>query len=443
MHRTRFSSSTPSRYGALRKHKSLLIALALLTLNGFLFAANRVVEISNPYETVNWGRYEPYRGNFHTHTTQSDGRHSVPEVIDAYHSIGYSVLAITDHNYPRHAGSERITHPWQDFDRDPEELGMIDVPGSELSLGDHIISLFSEYNSQTRDVGARLTGVGEAGGIAYFAHPARYNREPQFYADHYAEHPHVIGQAIYNQGDRHSGHRELWDAVLSITMPERPVWGISEDDTHRQSHVGRNRVYMLMPELTHDAVRASLESGTFYSTYSTDADHTPPALTGVRVDEVRGTITLIADNYTDVRWMSMGEEVATGETIDLVDTLGIERYVRAEFQGEEGRTYTNPFGLTYFINRPPSVSAGPDQTAQVDTIITLDAEIQDNGIVARSGMMHMHWEQVSGPAIAAASGADSKELRIRFPEEGTYTLSITVDDGQYQAQDEVTITVTP
>lgn len=42
----------------------------------------------------------------------------------------------------------------------------------------------------------------------------------------------------------------------------------------------------------------------------------------------------------------MKEEVGTDETIDLVNTDGIERYVRAEFQGQEGRMYTNPFGIT-------------------------------------------------------------------------------------------------
>ncbi len=431
-------------------HKTIIFYLrcTVLALIGIAtiqttWARNRIVEISNPYANVVWFTYETHIGNFHTHTRQSDGRHSVPGVIDAYHEIGYTVLAITDHNTRRYPAAERITHPWEDFDRDSNALGMIAVPGSELSIGDHIVSLFSEYNSQTRDVGARLAGIGQAGGIGYFAHPMRYSRSPEFYAEHYEQNPHIFGQAIYNQGDRHSGHRELWDAVLSLSMPERPVWGIAEDDTHRQEHVGRNRVYMLMPALSHDNVRASLMSGAFYSTYSTSANHTPPALTGVRVDEARGTITLTADNHTHVRWMSMGEEVATGETIDLVRTPGIDRYVRAEFQGEEGRMYTNPFGLTYFINRPPTVSAGPDRTVQVGEEITLEGSVSDDGLPNPPGTVTVRWQLLSGVGRVSVPGTDSPVTKATFLDPGTYVLGLAAFDGQLQASDQVTITVTP
>ena len=36
-------------------------------------------------------------GDFHIHTTWSDGRHSLPEVVDVFGRTGHDVIAITDH----------------------------------------------------------------------------------------------------------------------------------------------------------------------------------------------------------------------------------------------------------------------------------------------------------------------------------------------------------
>ena len=36
-------------------------------------------------------------GDFHIHTTWSDGRHSLPEVVDLFGRSGHDVIAITDH----------------------------------------------------------------------------------------------------------------------------------------------------------------------------------------------------------------------------------------------------------------------------------------------------------------------------------------------------------
>ena len=38
------------------------------------------------------------RGNLHAHTTFSDGRHTVEEVVARYRDLGYDFLAITDHD---------------------------------------------------------------------------------------------------------------------------------------------------------------------------------------------------------------------------------------------------------------------------------------------------------------------------------------------------------
>jgi len=42
-----------------------------------------------------------YRGNLHTHTTNSDGDESPEFVANGYDTNGYDFLAITDHNFVR------------------------------------------------------------------------------------------------------------------------------------------------------------------------------------------------------------------------------------------------------------------------------------------------------------------------------------------------------
>ncbi len=51
------------------------------------------MRIKNPYTYPhNW-----LKGNFHTHTTQSDGKWTVEETISAYRDDGYDFLSLTDH----------------------------------------------------------------------------------------------------------------------------------------------------------------------------------------------------------------------------------------------------------------------------------------------------------------------------------------------------------
>lgn len=98
----------------------------------------------------------------------SDGRLRVDEVIDEYHRRGYTILAITDH--------DRVTWPWQDYARDPAELGMLAIVANELTREiHHMLSLFCDYEPGWggRDFDRLLAGIGEAGGVGVVAHPSR------------------------------------------------------------------------------------------------------------------------------------------------------------------------------------------------------------------------------------------------------------------------------
>ena len=108
----------------------------------------------NPYESVNWDTVKQYKANFHTHTTESDGRMSPSEVINSYSNAGYRILVITDHDS---FGGADTTWPWSKWiDEKPAHInsnsgmetsvfysnlgpgGMLAVRGNEISSTDHI-----------------------------------------------------------------------------------------------------------------------------------------------------------------------------------------------------------------------------------------------------------------------------------------------------------------
>ena len=347
-------------------HRLLLTLLAVLVLPLLLAgpaAAQDKVVVVNPYENVDWDAAH-HKGNFHTHTTESDGAQDPSTVIDGYHAHDYDVLALTDHNH--------VTWPWPDYGRTPEELDMVPVPGNELSRHDHNLSLFTEYPSPVRDsstdrLHTSLREVAEIGGLNVLAHPGRYwepddDRVPDDalakYMGLFYRYDALVGMEVHNQTDRYPWDRRLWDALLEELMPERPVWGMANDDSHGDHHIGLNASWFPLSDLSASAVQAAMENGQFY--FSTVTTHPEkwqdlsraPTITDVTYDRAANTLTLAAEvegtpvGDAQVRWISdRGTVVARGRRIALDETEGLTSYLRAEIRSDGALTYTQPFGL--------------------------------------------------------------------------------------------------
>ncbi len=147
-----------------------LMTAALLVMFSMSMAVAQATLVVNPYEGIDWETTGHFRTNLHCHTTESDGRMDPPVVIDEYHQRGYDALAITDHNL--------CTWPWEDFGRSPEELGMVAIPGNELSRHHHALSLFAEFEHPSRDIDEVMDALAEADGLGVLCHPAlHWNRE--------------------------------------------------------------------------------------------------------------------------------------------------------------------------------------------------------------------------------------------------------------------------
>jgi len=328
-------------------------------------------EIQNPYDQVDWRNHQQYKANLHTHTTQREGGMNPQTVVDKYHHLGYSILAITDHN--------EVTYPWTSFskmkagarsierlgkgqlnqddlvyeNRDPATLGMVAIQATELSRHHHMGSFFTDHTG-TATVEESLESTASKNGLVIFNHPGRYtSRNPNiynvdWYIDYYQRYNNLAGAEIYNSGDRYPDDRQLWDSILTRLMPERPVWGFSNDDMHGERALGRNWNVFILPELSDEWVRQGIEEGRFFYVYSPGGHNgtNPPRIESIKVNQRKGTIEIRATGQDSIRWISGGDVVYKGHSIKLKNHLGVEDYIRVEIYGP-GKTITGtqPFAI--------------------------------------------------------------------------------------------------
>lgn len=379
-------------------------AAAMLLLSAGLLLSG-VSMVVNPYADVDWAQTEQHLANLHTHTTQSDGWLTPNQVIDEYHARGYTILSLTEHNL--------CTWPWTELatierkgrammgdraaarkaadgaekteeesdaakeeraplippyeNRDPETLGMLAIAGNEVSVHHHMCALFINYETKSRDLDQTLREVAEAGGLAVINHPGRYWTKDdageipedviQNYVSVFREHDVAVALEVINQGMRYKDDIALWDKMLAVVMPERPVWGYAFDDMHAIGALGRDAVTFLLPTLSEAALRDAMKYGHSYirtvSTHERTARNMQetPIIKNIRHDAETGIITIEAmsggkalpdDRY---QWIADGKTVHTGPSINYRTTEGIGNYARAEIRGDGGTAFTNPFGF--------------------------------------------------------------------------------------------------
>ncbi len=96
-------------------------------------------------------------------------------------------------------------------------------------------------------------------------------------------------------------------------------------------------------------------------------------------------------------------------------------------------------------NTGPTADAGVDQSllmlAGTPLVATLDGTVADDGIPNPPGHLTTTWTKISGPAPVAFTDPSAVDTTITFSSSGTYVFRLHVDDGQYNANDYVTITV--
>ncbi len=384
-----------------KKLISVLLVVSLFVTVVFPLTASAATvsyDITSPYETVDWDRWNQYQAMLHAHTLYSDGTVDVKDVVEEYYSLGYDILAITDHGvvnkgwnvvpevldligYNQYINNfepmsqkryEEITIHGTGRDGRP----MLDVPlGIEMNAlvmrKNHVNGFFCGYGQgilgEEENYETVIAGTHAAGGITFINHPGDFiaaNKENgratdynqlKVFIEPLMKYDSCVGIEIFNLRDTTDrADRILWDTILQYTIPQgKVVWGFANDDSHALDDIDVTRDVMLMPELSNEALRTAMENGTFfacsrYARYEMGEDFVGEGeyahINKVIVDDDKDTISVDATNYDVVEWIANGEIIATGETLSLAEhSQEIGCYVRFQIKNEAGIVCSQPF----------------------------------------------------------------------------------------------------
>ena len=295
-----------------------------------------------------------YKGNIHTHTTESDGDEDPHKVTSWYRRHGYDFLVLSDHNHltllDYGSGRRRFRKPLMV----PGEEVSVRIHGGETPV--HINGIGISRIVEPIDAGdvvstlqANVNAIVEAGGIASINHP-----NYQWAFDHQAislvegasllevfnGHP---GANLFGAPDRPSCE-EIWDGVLSAG---RVIFGVATDDSHNyhdfapwMSNPGRGWVMVQADELTQDAIVDGLASGRFYASTGVTLTRLECSPEGISLEIEQERDFIYTTRFTGKDGELLAE--ITGLTAEY-SADGPEDYVRATVMSSSGpRAWTQP-----------------------------------------------------------------------------------------------------
>ena len=324
----------------------LAFAFALAAASSQLDAQGRPIGTARFETRVSLAGARWWKGNTHSHTTNSDGDTAPEEVARWYRTHGYQFLVLSDHN----------------VFTDPAKLAsLIDstfllLPGEEVTSGFqkaavHVnaLAISALIPAPPRDstllgtVQRSVDAIRAVGAIPHINHPnflwsidsttlfrVRNDRLFEIFNGH---------PLVHNLGGGDwPGMEEVWDGLLS---GGRRMYGIAVDDAHtfqgeftaELANPGRGWVVVRSPSLETRSLVTALEAGDFY------------ASTGVVLDSVSNTATTLSVRirqktnykYTTQFIGAGGRVLATDRTLSPRYTLrGSERYVRAKIADSGG-----------------------------------------------------------------------------------------------------------
>lgn len=223
-------------------------------------------------------RVQPLLCEFHAHTTWSDGRFTVPEIVDLYGSRGFDILCITDHTV-------RTDDPWFDPSAWPNRgvgrdrhaayvaeltlearrartlYDLVVLPGVELTYNDrdpdeaaHAVAVgLTRFVSVDDGIAEAMETARAAGAALIAAHP--FDDEP------WANRSRITRRFAVDPGLRSLAHRfELFNRTSLFGWVAReglPV--VANGDFHQTEHILGWKT-LLPCEKDADAVIAYLRS---------------------------------------------------------------------------------------------------------------------------------------------------------------------------------------
>lgn len=295
-----------------------------------------------------------YKGNTHTHTSNSDGDSTPDEVVKWYRDAYYNFLFMTDHEHitavdPLNTqfgkAGEFVVFSGQEV---TDRFG--GKPYHVNGLGLRKVVMPSRGEGVTMNYQKNIDAIRAAGGVPQLNHPnfgwAATSEDIMqlknvFLLEIFNGHP-----LVNNFGGGGSPSVEaMWDAVLSSGMV---MYGIAVDDVHSVKRLGDRAVptpghgwiMVRSNELTQAAILAALERGDFY------------ASTGVELEDFVSNERSITVKIKQQRWskyrvafIGKGGRVLSETFANpaVYKIEGNEGYIRAKVYESNGKlAWTQP-----------------------------------------------------------------------------------------------------
>lgn len=288
---------------------------------------------------VNEGNW--YKGNLHTHTTNSDGALCVEEMIGKYRNKGYDFLVITDHN--------KLTEI-KNLSRD----GFLVIPGEEIAIGKSepggqyhllIINLSKEINPKKYNRPQEVIDIARScGAEVIIAHPywSSLSMNDLLSLKDY------LGIEIFNSSCFYSVGKGYslthWDDLL---IRQKGILGFATDDSHyhfndhRPNDTAVSCIMVKTKSLTVNDLFQAIRSGNFYSSMG-------PQIKDFYIKNKEVFIhTSPVKVINFIAYSSHGESFTAKDNNFITQTSyklkGGERYIRIECFDQEGRgAWSNP-----------------------------------------------------------------------------------------------------
>ncbi len=182
--------------------------------------------------------------DLHVHSNRSpDGRMGVEEITKIARERGLDAVAICDHDLP-------YTGPAQCN-------GVLLIPGVEVSTTQgHLLGLFVEHVSGSRDLPASAAEIREKGGLAVLAHPFQHRREVEPILPLV---PSLDGVEVWNsRANRKNPRANQMAADFAQAQGLPPFAG---SDAHLPQEIGNGRILVEAQACTLPALRGALLEG--------------------------------------------------------------------------------------------------------------------------------------------------------------------------------------
>ncbi|NLG49986.1 MAG: CehA/McbA family metallohydrolase [Chloroflexi bacterium] len=213
-----------------------------------------------------------FKGNLHTHTTQSDGALTPDQAIAWYREQGYDFLAISDHWV---LTKGQTFAPATDF---------ITLSGAELHGigGYHLLAVgLSELppRKPELDLQQMVEAVLAQGGVPFVAHPYWTGQTSAEITNIQG----IYGIEVFNAvcaRTRGLGYSLVhWDDMLATG---KRMWGLAVDDVHwKYNAQGMGFIMVKAPSLDQPSILNAIRQGNFYAS-------TGPAISDLRLEVLPG-----------------------------------------------------------------------------------------------------------------------------------------------------------